>query len=147
MIAESELDIDAPRDEVFDLLLDPRRLDDWVTASRGVDNMPDGNLGPGSEFRQCLRLGGATFHVRWKVVELERPRLAVWEGRGPAGSHASVRYELSENGGGTHFTYRNEYDLPGGPLGSAAGHVASRPAKHAMHKSMKRLKDLLESRR
>jgi uncharacterized protein YndB with AHSA1/START domain len=143
-LVESELDIAAPRERVFALLLDPARLDEWVTASRGVRDVPD-ELRPGSEFRQRLRLGGAAFEVVWKVVELEPPRLATWEGRGPAGSHASVRYDLAEQGGGTRFRYRNDFHLPGGRLGDLAGRIGSAPAKRAMRSSLARLERLLES--
>jgi uncharacterized protein YndB with AHSA1/START domain len=144
---ETEVEIAAPREEVFELLLDPSRLDEWVTASHGVADAPDGPLRSGSSFRQRLRLGGARFDVRWEVTELEHPSLAVWEGRGPAGSHAAVRYELAENESGTRFRYLNTYDLPGGVLGAMAGRVTSAPARHAMRTSLRKLKLLLESGR
>lgn len=144
-VAESEIEIAAPRERVFELLLDPSRLDDWVTISRGVSDLPEDGLEEGSEFRQRMRLGGASFEVRWQVVELDRPRLAVWEGRGPASSGAQVRYELFDDGAGTRFRYRNEYRLPGGPLGAAAGRFTSGAAKRAMRGSLDRLKALLEA--
>lgn len=143
-VVEAELEIAAPREQVFALLMDPRRLDEWVTASHGVSDAPD-ELGPGSRFRQRLRLGGAPFDVTWSVVELEHPRLATWEGRGPAGSRANVRYELDEDGDGTRFRYRNEYHLPGGRLGTLAGRVGSAPARRAMRHSLAKLKRLLEA--
>lgn len=141
----ADTEIDAPRDEVFDLLLDPSRLEEWVTASRGVSDAPDDQLAVGSSFRQTLKVGGASFHVRWRVVELERPSLAVWEGRGPGGAKAGVRYELSENGGGTLFRYYNDYDLPGGVLGMAAAGLGAGTAKRVMRRSLRNLKRLLES--
>ena len=145
MRLETEVEIEATPERVFDLLLDPARLDEWVTASRGVVDVPDGRLRAGSSFRQHLRVGGARFDVRWRVTELERPRLAVWEGRGPAGTHAEVRYELSENDSGTRFRYCNDYEFPGGPLGSVAGRIGSAPARHSMRTSLRKLKRLLES--
>jgi uncharacterized protein YndB with AHSA1/START domain len=140
-----ETEIAAPRDEVFSLVLDPNRLGEWVSAHRGVSEVPAGELRKGSEFRQALSLAGSPFHDRWRVAELERPSLVVWEGKGPGGSKATVRYELSENGDGTTFAYVNDYSLPGGPLGAAAGRVTSRPAQHAMNTTLRNLKRLLES--
>ena len=145
MKLEAEVEIDAPPERVFDLLLDPARLDDWVTASHGVADAPDGPLEPGSSFRQHLRVGGARFDVRWKVAELERPTLVVWDGRGPRGTDATVRYLLSEDGSGTRFRYCNEYHLPGGPLGSVAGRITSGPARRSMRTSLRKLKRMLES--
>jgi uncharacterized protein YndB with AHSA1/START domain len=141
----ADTEIDAPREEVFDLLLDPNRLDDWVNASRGVADVSDDPLEIGSSFRQMLRVGGAPFHVQWRVVELERPSLVVWEGEGPGHTKARVRYELSENGAGTRFRYSNRYDLPGGLIGAAAGGVGAGPAKRVMNHSLRNLKRLLES--
>jgi uncharacterized protein YndB with AHSA1/START domain len=142
----TETEIAAPREKVFDLLLDPRRLGEWVSAHRGVSDVPDGKLERGSEFQQSLSLAGKEFRVRWKVTELEEPRLAVWEGRGPAGSKATVRYELSENGDGTRFVYCNDYSLPGGPVGAAAGGAVSGAAKRAMKTTLRRLKGVLETK-
>jgi uncharacterized protein YndB with AHSA1/START domain len=143
----TETDIAAPREKVFDLLLDPHRLGEWVSAHRSVSDVPGGKLEQGSEFEQTLSLAGREFHVRWRVTELEAPRLAVWEGRGPARSKATVRYELSENGDGTRFLYCNDYALPGGPVGAAAGGAVSVAAKRAMKTTLKRLKKLLEADR
>jgi uncharacterized protein YndB with AHSA1/START domain len=145
IVAETEAEIAAPRERVFDLLLDPSRLDDWVTISRGVSDVSEGELAPGSEFRQRMRLGAAAFDVRWRLVELDPPRLAVWEGRGPAGSEAHVRYELADDDAGTRFRYRNEYRIPGGRLGAAAGRVTSGAARRAMRSSLRRLKSLVEA--
>jgi uncharacterized protein YndB with AHSA1/START domain len=141
----TETEVAAPRERVFELLLDPHRLGEWVSAHRSVSDVPDGRLQKGSEFKQTLSLAGREFHVRWKVTELDEPSLAVWEGRGPAGSKATVRYELSENGDGTRFVYCNDYSLPGGPVGAAAGGAVSGAAKHAMRTTLRRLKELLES--
>ena len=142
---QTDLEIAAPREKVFDVLVDPSRLGEWVSAHRAVSDLPAGGLRKGSEFRQTLHLAGSEFDVRWKVVDLERPSLVVWEGRGPGGSKAKVSYRLSENGRGTSFEYANEYSLPGGALGTVAGSAVSGPAKHAMRSTLRRLKRLLET--
>ena len=48
------------------------------------------------------------------MAENEPCDRVVWEGRGPVGSHAKVVYGFEKNGEGTRFSYRNEFDLPGG---------------------------------
>ena len=50
----------------------------------------------------------------------------MWEGKGPVRSKAKVVNELEPNGSGTRFSYRNEYSLPGGPLGNMAGPMVRR---------------------
>ena len=64
----------------------------------------------------------------------------VWEGRGPVASQARVEYRLSPNGDGTTFSYLNEYDLPGGPLGRFAGSAVSRVTQKELEGSLQRLK-------
>jgi uncharacterized protein YndB with AHSA1/START domain len=135
--------LDAPPQAVWDVVMDPRRFGDWVTIHRGVKNVSDTPLEEGSTLEQRLCLRGVSFTVRWTVVELEEPRLVVMEGRGPARSRAITRDELTEKDGGTSFAYVNEFKTPMGPLGAAAskvlvGGVSEREAKASLQK-LKRL--------
>jgi uncharacterized protein YndB with AHSA1/START domain len=140
------IDIAAPPARVWDVLMDPHRLGDWVTIHRQVEDAP-ATLRRGSTFRQTLNLRGAPLHVTWRVVDLDAPRRAVWEGRGPAHSHASIVYALSDDGDGqTHFEYTNEFTPPGGPLGAVAGRVLVGGLSHReAQRSLQRLKRLVES--
>ena len=119
---EREIEINAPREAVYDVLADPDCLGEWVTIMEELEEAPDGDLEPGARLRQRMKVAGRRFHLTWKVIEANRPSRIVWEGRGPMGSKAKATYELSADGGGTKFTYSNEYGLPGGP----AGRLASR---------------------
>jgi carbon monoxide dehydrogenase subunit G len=141
---ETTLEIAAPPEEVFDLLMDPRRLGEWVTAHRSVRAVPDGPLRKGSSFTQRLRLARVEFNVEWKLVRIERPTLAEWSGDGPRGTGAHVIYRLEPNGDGTTFHYLNELKLPGGPAGIAAGKLASKPAEQAMKHSLKKLQKVFD---
>lgn len=125
--------------------MDPGRLGDWVSAHRDVD-WDGGELKEGDSFKQTLRLGGANTRIEWTVVELDEPKRAVWTGRGPARSKASVVYSLSESRRGpTTFDYTNSFELPGGPVGRLAGRVASASkGKAEAKKSLDSLKRLLE---
>jgi len=140
------IEIHAPREAVFDTMLDPARLQDWVTIHRKVDEADDGTPREGFHMKQTLVLRGAPFKVRWTLTECDRPRAATWEGRGPGGSYARTAYVLSDgDGGGTHFEYENEYEAPGGIFGAVAsralvGGASEREAK----RSLERLKALLE---
>ena len=127
------------------MVMDPNRLGDWVTAHKKLYDAPNGELSEGDSFRQKLRVVGPSFKVKWTVVEASEPSLAVWAGKGPGGSSADVRYELSADGnGGTRFDYCNSFELPGGPLSMPAKSIAGPPATKQARASLQNLKKLLE---
>lgn len=138
--------IDAPPARVWEVVMDPHRLGDWVTIHRRVGDVP-AHLERGSTFEQTLNLRGAPLHVSWTVVDVEPPRRAVWEGQGPAHSRASIVYELRPDGeSATVFDYTNEFKPPGGPLGAVAGRVlVGGLSQREAQRSLQRLKRLIES--
>lgn len=141
------IEIDAPPEHVWEIVMDPRRLADWVTIHRHLDHVPS-RLQRGSTFDQTLNLRGAPLHVAWTVVDVDPPRSAVWEGQGPAHSRASIVYELAPAGEhGTRFDYTNEFKPPGGPLGAVAGRVlVGGLSQREAQRSLERLKQLAERR-
>jgi carbon monoxide dehydrogenase subunit G len=141
---ERSTDIAATPEQVYRVVMDPRRLEDWVTIHHHLEDAPDGELEEGSELTQYLKLAGRKFRVRWRVVEDDYPRRVVWEGRGPVRSKARVMYQLEPNGEGTRFSYTNEYDLPGGVLGRLAGRSVSRVTTKETDATLEKLKQLIE---
>ena len=143
---QDEIVIDAPIERVWDTVMDPGRLADWVTIHKSVENFPRPPLRRGATMDQAMTVRGITFHVHWRLVECNAPHRARWEGGGPAHSDALIRYELSsEHSGQTRFLYTNEFHPPGGRLGSVAGRfiVGATSAREARN-SLLRLKALLE---
>jgi carbon monoxide dehydrogenase subunit G len=140
-----DIDIQASPDAVWDVLMDPDHLGDWVTIQDHLEEAPSGDLENGSILVQRCRVAGQRFSLRWKVVEADKPKRAVWEGEGPMGSRATVEYDLAQNGGGTHFHYTNNYRLPGGFLGKIGGAAVVGASGHEANKTLKRLKRLVES--
>jgi carbon monoxide dehydrogenase subunit G len=142
---ERTTDIDAPPQRVYEVVMDPKHLQDWVSIHQSLLDAPNGELKQGSELTQCLKLAGRKFNVHWKVVEDDCPNRVVWEGQGPVHSHAKVIYEFEPNGnGGTRFSYMNQYDLPGGPWGKLAGRSVAGVARKEADRSLERLKHLIE---
>jgi uncharacterized membrane protein len=144
---ETTIDIAAPPDAVWDVLMDARRLGEWVTIHRRLHGNPDKPLREGSEIVQTLHLRGVNFKVHWTLEELDVPHFARWEGVGPARSTAVTENRLTERDGRTHFDYRNEFRTPFGPLGAAASRVivGGIPEKEA-NASLRRLREILEVR-
>jgi uncharacterized protein YndB with AHSA1/START domain len=141
----TSVDIDASPRKVWDVVMDPRRLESWVTTHERASRVP-ARLSSGSSFEQTLRLAGKSFDVRWSVVEAKEPRFAEWRGEGPGGSRARVTYQLEPlDGERTRFEYQNEFEPPGGLLGTAAARlVASARLRREAARSLANLKQLLE---
>jgi carbon monoxide dehydrogenase subunit G len=142
----AKIDIDAPIERVWETVMDPQRLGDWVTIHKALSNVSDSPLRAGSTMDQSMHVRGLTFKVHWTLMTIDTPRHAEWEGGGPAHSTAIIRYELaSHQEGRTTFQYTNEFKVPGGRLGKVASRVivgatSEREAKN----SLARLKALIE---
>jgi uncharacterized protein YndB with AHSA1/START domain len=143
---ERTIDIDASPEDVYDLLTDPKRLGDWVTIQEELVDAPKPPIKKGDRIVQRMKVAGKRFKVAWNVEVADRPNKVRWTGGGPMGSKARATYELDPNGnGGTRFSYTNEYDLPGGPLGRVVGRALVAASGGEADGSLKRFKDLIEN--
>lgn len=142
-----QIAIDAEPRTVWETVMDPGRLAEWVTIHRAVNLKSADPREPGARMDQVLHILGVSFKVHWTLDSVIAPRQAEWHGRGPALSRALISYKLTRGpNGSTIFDYVNEFHPPGGPLGSVAsrvliGHVPAREA----HESLMRLKKLIEA--
>jgi uncharacterized protein YndB with AHSA1/START domain len=141
-----KIDIAAPIERVWETVMDPQRLEDWVTIHRSIKDVSDQPLRKGSTMDQVLHMRGVSFRVHWTLVDVNEPHTAEWEGRGPAHSEARIRYELSSDGDNrTEFDYTNEFTPPGGRLGNVASRViVGAASEREANNSLQRLKELLE---
>lgn len=140
------IEIAAPPAEVWDVVMNPARLGDWVTIHRELRHSDDGPPRIGYRMDQQIHLRGVSLDVHWRLVDCEHAARAVWEGRGPARSRARTEYRLRAIGGDhTHFDYRNEFRAPFGPLGALASRalVGGMPEREAT-RTLDRLRELLE---
>lgn len=146
MLVTASIQIDAPPATVFDTVMDPARLADWVTIHRSVELQSDGPPAPGTRMDQVLHMRGVSFTVHWTLKSLQAPREAEWQGRGPAGSRALIRYRVSGPAAGpASFEYTNEFSTPGGPLGNVASRlVVGSVSEREAHDSLLKLKALIE---
>ena len=144
-VVHQTIQIEAPIERVWDLVMDPDRLGEWVTIHEQVSEVPDGGLEAGSRFRQRMKLRGVPLKVSWEIVEFDPPQHARWAGEAAAGAKAEIVYDLAEQDGVTTFDYRNEFDLPGGKVGKLAGRAFNAASgDREARRSLKRLKELLE---
>ena len=123
-LVRASIDIDAPRERVYDFMLDPANLDEWVTIHRRVNSRDAGPPREGFEMNQTpvparRQLQGPLDADRGRPADR-----ATWEGRGPAHSYARTSYALAApTAARTRFEYENEFKAPGGFLGAAASRM------------------------
>ncbi len=139
--------IDAPPEKVWEVVMDPNRLAEWVTIHRRLNHADEGRPRVGYQMEQQVHLRGVSLDVHWELVECSPNSRAVWEGRGPARSHARTEYVLvpEPRGSGTRFSYHNQFHAPLGPIGAIASRalVGGMPEREA-HRTLERLSELMK---
>jgi len=144
-LVTASIHIASPPEDVWRMVMDPARLSEWVTIHRKLVHADDGQPRVGYAMDQQIHLRGVSLEVHWTLVECRRAVCAVWEGRGPARSHAHSEYLLSPEDGGTRFDYRNEFRPPLGPVGALVSRalVGGMPEREAQ-RTLERLRAQLE---
>ncbi len=145
-LVTASIQIAAPPGDVWKMVMDPARLGDWVTIHRRLVHADGGPPRVGYEMDQQIHLRGVNLEVHWKLIECDAGARAVWQGRGPARSHARTEYDLRADGKGTRFDYRNEFRPPLGPLGAVVSRalVGGMPEREA-RRTLDRLRAQMES--
>jgi hypothetical protein len=144
-VVSASVHIAATPQQVWELVMDPKRLDEWVTIHRRMLRADRGAPRTGFQMDQLLHLRGVNLEVHWRLIECRPEELAVWEGRGPARSRARTEYRIVAEEHGTRFDYRNEFHAPLGFLGALASRalVGGMPKREAKL-TLARLRSLLE---
>lgn len=138
------VDFAVPPEDVWAVLIDLDRLPEWVAEHRAFPDGAPASLREGTTYNQTLEAAAAQeVDIEWTVVEYDEPRALAFDGSGPAGSSATLRYELEPVGDGTRMVYATSFDLPGGVLGSVAAKAAAPDADDA-EATLARLKELVE---
>ena len=145
-VVSAATDIAAPPEEVWEMVMDPGRLDEWVTIHRKLLYADEGPPRVGYKMDQQLHLRGVNLEVHWRLVDCSPGERAVWQGRGPARSRAQTEYLLNAVDGGTRFDYRNEFHAPLGLVGALVSRalIGGMPEREAKH-TLERLRAHLES--
>jgi carbon monoxide dehydrogenase subunit G len=138
-LVESSIRIAAPPADVWALVMDPSHLGEWVTIHRKLVRADEGPPRVGYTMDQQIHLRGVSVEVHWKLADCRPAELAIWKGRGPAGSRALSEYALTAEDGGTRFDYRNDFRAPLGPFGAAVsralvGGIPEREAKRTLER-------------
>jgi carbon monoxide dehydrogenase subunit G len=141
----AQIQISAPPETVWDTIMDPNRLGEWVTIHRSVQLRSADPRSEGAKMDQVLHILGVSFKVHWTLEHVTAAREAEWHGKGPALSRAMIRYRLKRSDAGTTFDYFNDFHIPGGVVGNAASRmIVGRLPEHEAQDSLARLKRVIE---
>ena len=78
---QAEIEIDAPIEKVWETVMDPHRLGDWVTIHKSVTNVSGSRCAGARRWIRRCTCAGITFHVHWTLTEVTAPTEARMGGR------------------------------------------------------------------
>lgn len=105
----SAIRVAAPREVVFDVVVDASRYPEWLLGARRIRALDDTWPRPGSSFHHSVGVGPATVDDRTIVTDVRPPGLLELEARIGIVGTARVRVTLTEDGaGGTDLAIEEE---------------------------------------
>lgn len=145
---ERSIEIQRPQDEVFAILTNLDRLPEWATIVVETRGQTEPPLHAGDRFEQTVRVAGVNLESRWRVVEVDPPRMVEYLAEGIAGGRLHMTQRVSPTNTGSRVELEIDYDLPGGILGDVLDKTfVERRNEREAETSLQNLKDLLESGR
>jgi uncharacterized protein YndB with AHSA1/START domain len=142
LVAENDVVIDVPREQVFGLLADGAQYHQWVMGAADVRAADDAWPAPGARIHHSTGVGPLTIDDSTEVVACDPPaRLELLAHLGPLGSFR-VEFTLDALAGGRTCVRMEEAPVEGvsklaGPVGDAVGRLRNML-------SLRRLKTLAE---
>jgi len=144
MRVEKRRTIAAPRQQVWDLVSDPRCYPQFMAGLVVSEVVGDQSIGCGSRFSVRLMVGAAALGGTMETVEFEPPGDLAWNS--VRGIDVRGRWRLRERvPGRTEVTFRLAYQSPGGLLSVLADRVASRAVARLMATSLRQLSEVVEN--
>ena len=145
---ERSIDIDRSPQEVFALLTDLDRLQEWATVAGDTRDVSSRPIRNGTTFRQVMRVLGQDLETDWRVDELNAPHHVAYFATAPGGGELAMRQTVIPVRGGSRVELQIDYELPGGFIGELIdrAYVEGHNEREA-ERSLENLKRLLERRR
>src|SRR6266550_4346415 len=143
MRVEQKIDIDAPCEEIWDVITDPDAYTSVLAGITRFDVEGPRQRGLGARYAMRLKVGSANVGGLVEVVEFDAPRDMAWTN--VTGLDHRVRWRLRQNDDGTTaVTFRLSYQSPGALLGTVADYVSAPIVNRTLRESLERLKTEME---
>jgi uncharacterized membrane protein len=109
--------VDAPPDEVWAVVSDPRNLPRWNRYIRSVHGVPENGLNKGDRYWTEMGGFGVRFRISAQVEEVDPPRYSKIRLTGPL--EAIVQTWIHPAGRRrSRLEHQVDYHVPGGPVGN-----------------------------
>lgn len=123
-VIEVAVEVDAPREDVWKVVSDPKNLPRWNRHVVSVEGVPQNGLREGSEYTTHVAFMGVRAKTDAKVVELRRPEYAKVRLSGIVEGTVETWLDARDRGT-TRLRHRIDYRFKGGPLGTFAARAVS----------------------
>jgi len=143
-MARAEIDVAAPPERVFEVLLDPRYFGHWVLGAREIRGWDDDWPAIGSRFHHTQGKPPLTIEDHSVLEDMDPPHRFVLLAKARPTGTFRVTLKLAPNATGTHITMIEE-------PGDKATKLVFSPLAHLLLRgrnavSLQRLKDIAEGR-
>jgi acyl-CoA synthetase (AMP-forming)/AMP-acid ligase II/uncharacterized membrane protein len=140
MRVEAQCHIDAPREEIWEFITDPKNTPKYMEGLTRWDVEGEKDRGHGARYSMRWHIGSAEVGSLVEVVEYEEPDDMAWTSI--TGLDQRGRWRLRDaDGSGTKVTLRLTYQSPGTSiLALFADQVSSPMVKRNLERSLERLK-------
>ena len=138
--------IAAPRDKVFDKLIDYPSFADTFSAIKKAEVLTEGEIGVGTRFRETRLMFGKEATEEMTIAEFDRPSRIVYTAASHGCSYRTA-HELIEKDGGTELSLTFEgkgVSLMGKVMSGLMGWMMKGACHKAMTKDLAELKSALE---
>lgn len=143
----NEVQIDAPPERVWEILIDPERLPQYNATIVEVSDATGPLDQVGASYNAVAKVYGRRIEGRWEVTEVDPLRRIVQRASAGDEGAATVIGTIEPAGGGTRAAVEVDYQLPAGFLGELADKLfVERSVERDVRHSGENLKALAEAR-
>ncbi len=137
--------INAPIDQVWELIASCERLPEWNVNIVEVKDCPGRLDRIGARFTPVARVFGRKLEGSQETTRADKPHALALKLSGAGGLKATVEQTFSEAGGGTDATIEAEYELPMGLFAGVAEKLLGGSVERDLRHSMENFKALCEA--
>lgn len=143
---ERTVDLPSTPEQVFAVLTDLDRLQEWATIVVETRDISDRPLRAASTFCQTVRVLGQEIESDWRVTALDPPHVISYEASSPMGGSLAMTQRVEPHAGGSRVQLELDYELPGGVIGAVVDRVyLERQNEEEAERSLENLRALLQS--